>query len=889
MATNVTIYRGNNGRYYTPEGLVDCMTYGSNVPTSYTEVEAVLYNTTFRLMDSAAGTLFSPLGSSVGSSSQTRWEDGKQAHYYSNDNAAAEIVVPIYKVNGTAVLVYGAHPSHPGMSGFYSCSSARVTVQIASAAKYTFNGAYTVRGDDLAHVAPNLASGTEYNASKIVYSNANKHIMIGADAAPADSTFYIYAGYYWFLCLSQNNVTLVTSANSHTRTVADGKKYASILDIPDYNSGSNASLSVKTSTGSLTFPYKQVLRRGLGSFLPGGNTRILTAFEGVDAANNIAVVLSGANTKADGSGIQVSVGDDIADLLTRNPSLVDYDTRGQLYAFWKHRYAITVDADGGTGGTASFYFCPEDTSFFSDTALSNTISSITAPVKDSAALVGLYDGTTLAVNANGQIVDGWTPAADTTLTAHWRTVVDVAFDKGDGAGGDDGVVYDSAAGGFCRRGTETVITSVHPPRLECWQFLGYFSAASGGTQLIDADGTILPALVALGEDSPSTIYAQWQRVSYRLDVNAQGGAGGGPIYCDGTNAAFFADDLLTNELEFYPVPERIGYDFLGCYTAATGGDLRIDPDGGLSALPVFSTDGGVIYAQWQAHTFTLTFNYSGGAGSTDSKIVTYGAAIGTLPTPSSGPKADATFKGWTVGGVSVTAATIWQFNADMTAFAVWETSFGNVEDFFNLGTAALVPISSSNGDMSPYERPSNAGRYNTGVGTGGGIWRNPSVTYLVVADTSILITFGKAYRGSAGVSGYFITSVRIDTALGAFPTVTVTGTANEGADAINTFHLALSLRARARAQNLMSAIVGGGELHSCSLTASCQPVVLTENMMPCASDVVDGKLSVSASTCAMNGESAPTAGGGFTMRGVPKQSGDTVYTSYDINLEKEMT
>ncbi|MBQ1429619.1 MAG: InlB B-repeat-containing protein [Kiritimatiellae bacterium] len=905
MATTEIIYRGNNARYYTAAGLADCMAYGSNVPTSYTEVEATRYTVTFRLMDSAAGTLFSPLGSATSASGISRWEDGTQAKYFSRDNAAAEIVVPVYRVNGTAVLVYGAHPSHPGMSGFYSYSSARVIFQPASAAKYAFNGAYTVRGDDLAHVAPNLASGTEYNASKIVYSNANKIIYVGASAAPADSTFYVYAGYYWFLCLSQNNVTLVTSANSHTRTVANGKKYASILDIPDYNSGSNTSLTIKTSTGSLTFPYKQVLRRGLGSFLAGSNTRILTAFEGVDSANNTAVVLSGANTKADGSGIQVSVGDDIADLLTRNPSLVDYDTRGQLYASWLHRVAVTVDADGGTGGASAFYYCPENAAFYADAALSQSLAAIPVPTKASSALVGLYDGTTKAVDANGQIVDGWTPAADTTLTAHWREVKDVAFDKGDGAGGDDGVVYDSEAGGFCRRGTETVITAVNTPRLECWQFLGYYSASSGGTQLVAADGEILPAFVALGTSAPSTIYAQWQRVSYRLDVNAQGGEGGGPIYCDGTTAAFFSDDLLTNELESYPVPERPGYDFLGCFTAASGGELRIAADGDFDDLPVFATDGGTIFAQWQARTFTLAFDYAGGDGATEEKSVTYGEAVGTLPTPTTGPTADAVFEGWTIDGIPFDAATIWQRETDATARAKWRTNFSNVEDFFNLASPSLVPVASNSGDQYHRVAVSHGGRYEAGVTATGGIWRNPSVTYRVIRDTTVFVKLGQGYAATftgtgasrrMAVSGYMITSVEINTEVGAFPTVTVTAEANEGANSVNNFavnanrfNVAVPVRARSKAQNLLDAVSGGGPLQRCSLVATCDAVVVEDNLMPCASDIVDGRYELSAETVAPNGEAAPTMASGFALVGVPKQENDGGYIHYTVDARKEMT
>ena len=905
MATTETIYRGNNGRYYTAAGLADCMAYGSNVPTSYTEVEATRYTVTFRLMDGAAGTLYNPLGSGTGNSSYTRTESGKSVKYYTADNAATEIVVPIYKVSGTAVLVYGAHPSHPGMSGFYSYTSARVVFKTANAARYVYNGAYTVNAADLTHVAANLASGSDYNADKIIYNNTNKYLLVGANVTPLDGTLYIYAGYYWFLCLSQNAVTLAASANTNTRTVANGKKYASILDVGGYNGGDNSSLSTKTSTGSLTFPYKQILRKYLGECLAGSPQRTLTAFEGVDAANNTAVILTGANTKADGSGTHFQVGADIADALTRLPSLEAYDTRVQLYAFWLHRVAVTVDADGGTGGASAFFYCPENAAFYEDSALSQSLTAIPVPTKASSALVGLYDGTTKAVDANGQIVGGWTPAADTTLTVHWREVKDVAFDKGVGAGGDDGMVYDSEAGGFCRRGTETVITFVDTPRLECWQFLGYYSASSGGTQLVAADGEILPAFVALGTSAPSTIYAQWQRVSYRLDIDAQGGEGGGPIYCDGTTAAFYSDDLLTNELDAYPVPERPGYDFLGCFTAASGGELRIAADGDFDDLPVFATDGGTIFAHWQARTFTLAFDYAGGDGATEEKSVTYGEAVGTLPTPTAGPTADAVFEGWTIDGIPFDAATIWQRETDATARAKWRTNFSNVEDFFNLASPSLVPVASNSGDQYHRVAVSHGGRYEAGVTATGGIWRNPSVTYRVIRDTTVFVKLGQGYAATftgtgasrrMAVSGFMITSVEINTEVGAFPTVTVTAEANEGANSVNNFEVnanrftvAVPVRARSKAQNLLDAVSGGGPLQRCSLDATCDAVVVEENLMPCASDIVDGRYELSAETVAPNGEAAPTMASGFALVGVPKQENDGGYIHYTVDARKEMT
>jgi hypothetical protein len=128
----------------------------------------------------------------------------------------------------------------------------------------------------------------------------------------------------------------------------------------------------------------------------------------------------------------------------------------------------------------------------------------------------------------------------------------------------------------------------------------------------------------------------------------------------------------------------------------------------------------------------------------------------------------------------------------------------------------------------------------------------------------------------------------VRTLVGKFPTVTVTGTANEGADAINKFAVSIPIQARARAQNLLSAITGGGALQTCEAAATCSPVVCAENNMPCASDVVQGRYTVKGTTYAPGNESTHTAGTGFTSIGEPKTNGDKEYPMWEITVEKEI-
>ena len=590
-----------------------------------------------------------------------------------------------------------------------------------------------------------------------------------------------------------------------------------------------------------------------------------------------------------------------------------------LYAWWKARCDITVEANGGTGGTAAFYYVPTDAAFYSDAECTNAITAITMPTKSESLSVGCYatdsvEGV-LAVEPDGTIAAGWAPAANATIYAQWRTVVEITLDMQGGESGTPVIVYDSSDDSFHAQDTTEVLDGVVTPNMECYRFLGYFSQQSGGTKYIDADGTFTADLYALTISSPLTVYAQWEFVSYKATLDPGDGAADVlSFYCDGTAATFYADDLLAGEpITAVAVPVRAGHDFTGYWTAETGGTKYVAADGAI-ACGAFSADV-QLYAQWQVRTYTATFDYNGGSGSAASKTVTWGVAIGTLPTPSTSPDRDgAEFGGWQVDGEPVDATTVWRWDRDATVKAKWITAFQYVEDFFNLASAALVPVSSNSGDsktrtcvmnaVSSGGAQTGAGRYSRDYSHAAndptevsGVWRNPSVTYDVVADCTVALKLGKAfpaqYTGTGRnkrmtVSGYMIVDVRVKTSLGTFPRVTVTAVANEGADAVNLFDVSIPVVARARAQLLLGALTGGGSLSWCDAAATCSPVVVAENNMPCASDVVGGRYVVSAETLTPNREAAPVAANGFTSTGEPKSNGDRDYPSWSVSVEKEI-
>lgn len=415
----------------------------------------------------------------------------------------------------------------------------------------------------------------------------------------------------------------------------------------------------------------------------------------------------------------------------------------------------------------------------------------------------------------------------------------------------------------------------------------YTTTISGGTQLIDQNGNVLQAFKNLNVTDNITIYARWKE-AWRIGLNANGGVGGSSdIWYDPLSTSFYSDAELQNKITHVFSPVRSGYIYNGYFT--TAGVQVIYPDGRINTAYKPTADA-TLNASWSAASsataYQLSFDLNGAPGELDAIEVKLGVEVGALPTPS---RDNYIFAGWIVAGQTISADTVWNIAANSVAVAKWQRAFGlgAVFDYFNLASDALLPISSQSGDNTKQIFCSHSGRIESGVNAVSDVWRNPSVVYRVVKNIDLNVTLGKAFPSRDGCTGYMITDVAIETSVGEFPLVTVSAVANEGADAINLFNLSVPIKAVAHAQNLLSAIDSTGVLQSLSLSATCDPVVCAENMMPCASDVVNGMISVRAEVVAVD-NSIPSSGNGFILAGSPQTASDSRMTIYNINAVKEL-
>jgi hypothetical protein len=415
-----------------------------------------------------------------------------------------------------------------------------------------------------------------------------------------------------------------------------------------------------------------------------------------------------------------------------------------------------------------------------------------------------------------------------------------------------------------------------------------------------------------------------------ITLNNNGGSGTSPttLYYNTTGYYWATAKNTGTSYRIYVLtktPTRANYILAGFFTSTSGGTQMISASGSL--LNGYDPGGDVaIYARWNNYA-TITLDRgeygTGGTAAFYYKLVGGGfysnTALTTAITSITPPTGGGTFGGYKLDGVTYidrsgnfTAALL---DATITKnYKLTASWIGGCIDWFGLSSSALVPIASTTGDTRHRVAVSHGGKYESGVNEVGKVWRNPSVTYAVKSNTTVAVQLGKAWkpRNAAGqevavgastiaVSGFMITTVEIVTEVGKFPTVTVSAVANEGANAVNNFtvnankfNVSVPVVARSKAQNLLNAISGGGHLQSCRLVAACDPVVCEENLMPCASDIVNGRYELSAETLAPNGEAAPTmtaasgTNGGFALIDDPRQGRDCDFMRYTIEARKEM-
>jgi len=352
----------------------------------------------------------------------------------------------------------------------------------------------------------------------------------------------------------------------------------------------------------------------------------------------------GWNTKADGSGTNYASG-----------SPYTQDAPVTLYARWeKCTYAVKYDANGGSGAPAA------QTKIF---GTSLTLSS----AKPSRTGYNFLGWNTKADGSGTNYAAGSSYTADSavTLYAHWeKKTYTVKYDANGGTG--------APAAQTKTHGLSLTLSGTVPSRTG-WNFLGWNTKADGS-------GTNYAAGSAYISDSVVTLYAHWEKKTYTVKYDANGGTDAPAAQAKTHGTAL----TLTSK-----VPTRDGYVFAGWNTLANGQGVSY------ASGASYTIDGAtVLYAQWVDGDYTIRYNASGGTGAPAAQTKLYGQPL-TLSDKVL-YRFGYSFLGWNTyysapvalykPGDSFTA------NADTTLYAAWKPESYIPDNTVNSKFTAVIPL-----------------------------------------------------------------------------------------------------------------------------------------------------------------------------------------------------
>ena len=213
----------------------------------------------------------------------------------------------------------------------------------------------------------------------------------------------------------------------------------------------------------------------------------------------------------------------------------------------------------------------------------------------------------------------------------------------------------NANGGYVSPSSKTVTYgstygTLATPTRTGYTFLGWYTSATGGSRVLST--------TEVTRHENHTIYARWDANDYTVTFNGNSGT---PSYTSKT----VTFDSMYGSL---PTASRVGYTFLGWYTAQTGGTLVT------SSTKVAIAGNHTLYARWRANTLTVYYDANGGSVSPSSKNVIYDGTYGTLARPS---RAGYTFLGWYTsrsGGTQISSTTKVTSTTDHTLYAHWQVN-----------------------------------------------------------------------------------------------------------------------------------------------------------------------------------------------------------------------
>ena len=283
---------------------------------------------------------------------------------------------------------------------------------------------------------------------------------------------------------------------------------------------------------------------------------------------------------------------------------------------WNHRYKtikiqrlyqVSYNANGGSGAV------PSSTYHLSGSTV--TVADKGALDKSNYSFAGWNtnnsgSGTNYAAGSGTFTM----PASNKTLYAKWTQSVTLNANTSNGGSGSNGSATATWNG--------TALSGIsHPSGATGYTRTGYFTDATGGTKVLDANGTYagsdITGYITGGKwsrTSSTTLYAQWDN-HYTVTLNNQGASSVGTEEVTATYGS--AMPAIT-------VPKKNGYIFGGYYTGTNGGGTKYYDEYGASARTWNIALNTTLHAKWTGVSYHVEFNANGGTGTMSNQDLDYG-------------------------------------------------------------------------------------------------------------------------------------------------------------------------------------------------------------------------------------------------------------------------
>ncbi len=330
-------------------------------------------------------------------------------------------------------------------------------------------------------------------------------------------------------------------------------------------------------------------------------------------------------------------------------SIVTVTQNQKLYAHWEVlRPTIRFSANGGGIATTDGTVGTLEVAY----TYGQKYNSFPKVSRTGYHFIGWFTGQTVGTQMTEETICEITTSD--TFYAHWEGIQNtVQFDANGGVlnASPITVVYGEVYG-----------TLPTPSRFG-YTFSGWFTEKEAGEKITaSSKAEIL---------SPQTLYAQWEKKTYKVTLDGNGGSSV-VTGSDGQPSSVSTRTLSTTYGGTYggsegkfPLFTRTGYELLGFFTKEVGGEE-------ITAQSSFMwEENQTIYAHWMPKTIVVSFYEDGGSPVREVKRIAYQTAYGTLPVPT---KAGYIFNGWKTSKSStsiITADTIMKKTDGHTLYADW--------------------------------------------------------------------------------------------------------------------------------------------------------------------------------------------------------------------------